>query len=405
VKPGSIVAEGVSRRFRVHPQRTVTLKEAIVRRRHLRPTDIWALRDVSFRIEPGESVGLVGRNGSGKTTLLRLIAGIFGPTSGRVDVHGSIGSLIGLGAGFHPEFTGRENVFLNGAIHGLKRRYVREQMDEIVAFAELERFIDLPVRTYSAGMYIRLGFAIATHLRSDVLLLDEVFAVGDEAFQRKCFGKIFEFKNRGGTIMFVSHSAASVESLCERSILLRAGRVELDDTTHDVLSRYQTLLAEDEDPEEQSAGLQEWGSGEVRVADVKLEDANGASRKQFHSGESLVALLRLESTEACPPPRLSLELHAAAGGLLGATVQELDELGWSGDGARSRWVRFELDSLPLTEGRFQLSVALTGPDSHVYHRLLKAAEFYVYPEGEARGSLRLDGQWSLADEPTAVETL
>ena len=405
MKPGSIVAEGVSRRFRVHPQRTVTLKEAIVRRRHLRPTDIWALRDVSFRIEPGESVGLVGRNGSGKTTLLRLIAGIFGPTSGRVDVHGSIGSLIGLGAGFHPEFTGRENVFLNGAIHGLKRRYVREQMDEIVAFAELERFIDLPVRTYSAGMYIRLGFAIATHLRSDVLLLDEVFAVGDEAFQRKCFGKIFEFKNRGGTIMFVSHSAASVESLCERSILLRAGRVELDDTTHDVLSRYQTLLAEDEDPEEQSAGLQEWGSGEVRVADVKLEDANGASRKQFHSGESLVALLRLESTEACPPPRLSLELHAAAGGLLGATVQELDELGWSGDGARSRWVRFELDSLPLTEGRFQLSVALTGPDSHVYHRLLKAAEFYVYPEGEARGSLRLDGQWSLADEPTAVETL
>jgi ABC-type polysaccharide/polyol phosphate transport system ATPase subunit len=404
VKPGSIVADNVSRRFRVHPQRTVTLKEAIVRRRHLRPTDIWALRDVSFQIEPGESVGLVGRNGSGKTTLLRLIAGIFGPTSGRIDVHGSIGSLIGLGAGFHPEFTGRENVFLNGAIHGLKRRYVREQMDEIVAFAELERFIDLPVRTYSAGMYIRLGFAIATHLRSDVLLLDEVFAVGDEAFQRKCFGKIFEFKNRGGTIMFVSHAAAAVESLCERSILLRAGRVEFDGTTHDALSRYQTLLAEDEDPEEQSAGLQEWGSGEIRVAEVKLEDANGAPRKQFHSGEPLVALLRLESAQTCPPPRLSLELHAAAGGLLGAAVQELEGLGWNEDSG-SRWVRFEVDSVPLTEGRFQLSVALTGADAHVYHRLLKAAEFYVYPEGEARGSLRLDGQWSLADEPTVVETL
>jgi lipopolysaccharide transport system ATP-binding protein len=403
VKPGSIVAEGVSRRFRVYPQRTVTLKEAIVRRRQLRPTDVWALRDVSFQIEPGESVGLVGRNGSGKTTLLRLIAGIFAPTDGRVDVNGSVGSLIGLGAGFHPEFTGRENVFLNGAIHGLKRSYVREQMDEIVAFAELERFIDLPVRTYSAGMYMRLGFAIATHLRSDVLLLDEVFAVGDESFQRKCFGKIFEFKNRGGTIMFVSHAAPAVESLCERSILLRAGRLEFDGRTHDVLSRYQGLLAEDEDPEEQSAGLQEWGSGEARVAEVRLEDANGAARKQFHSGEALVALLRVESAAPCPPPRLSLELHTAVGGLLGASVQELAELGWSPDGA-GRWVRFDVESLPLTDGRFQLSVALTGQDGHVYHRLLNAAEFYVYPEGDTRGSLRLDGRWSLAEASTTVET-
>jgi ABC-type polysaccharide/polyol phosphate transport system ATPase subunit len=404
MKPGSIAAKDVSRRFRVHPQRTVTLKEAIVRRRQLRPTDIWALRDVSFEITPGESVGLVGRNGSGKTTLLRLIAGIFAPTDGRLDVYGSVGSLIGLGAGFHPEFTGRENVYLNGAIHGLKRSYVREQMEEIVAFAELERFIDLPVRTYSAGMYIRLGFAIATHLRPDVLLLDEVFAVGDEAFQRKCFGKIFEFKNRGGTIMFVSHSADAVESLCDRSILLRAGLVEADGPTHDVLACYQRLLAEDEDPEEQSAGLQEWGSGEVRVAEVKLEDANGAGRKQFHSGEALVALLRLESTPRCPPPRLSLELHGAAGGLLGATVQELDELGWNADGADRGWVRFDIESLPLTEGRFQLAIALTGPEGHVYHRLLKAAEFYVYPEGESRGSLRLDGRWSLAEAPTTIET-
>ena len=404
MKPGAIVADNVSRRFRVYPQRTVTLKEAIVRRRHLRPTDIWALRDISFGIEPGESVGLVGRNGSGKTTLLRLIAGIFAPTTGRIDVHGSVGSLIGLGAGFHPEFTGRENVFLNGAIHGLKRAYVREQMEEIVAFAELERFIDLPVRTYSAGMYIRLGFAIATHLRPDVLLLDEVFAVGDEAFQRKCYGKIFEFKSRGGTIMFVSHSAAAVESLCERSILLRAGRVELDGETSDVLSRYQRLLAEDEDPEEQSAGLQEWGSGEVRVAEVKLEDANGASRKQFQSGEAFVALLRLESARSCPPPRLSLELHSASGGLLGATVQELEELGWSGDVADGRWVRFEVDRMPLNEGRFQLSVALTSADGHVYHRLLNAAEFFIYPEAGDRGSLRVDGRWSLAEAPTTVET-
>jgi ABC-type polysaccharide/polyol phosphate transport system ATPase subunit len=404
VKPGAIAADNVSRRFRVHPQRTVTLKEAIVRRRHLRPTDIWALRDVSFRIEPGESVGLVGRNGSGKTTLLRLIAGIFEPTSGQIEVDGSVASLIGLGAGFHPDFTGRENVFLNGAIHGLKRGYVREQMDEIVAFAELERFIDLPVRTYSAGMYIRLGFAIATHLRADVLLLDEIFAVGDEAFQRKCFGKIFEFKNRGGTIIFVSHSAAAVESLCERSILLRAGKVDFDGPTADALHRYHALLAEDEDPDEQKAGLQEWGSGEIRVAEVRLEDAEGTPRRQYHSGETLIARLRLEARRPCPPPRLSIELHSATGALLGASAQELGELGWSADGAGGEWLRFEVENLPLADGRFQLSVALSEDGGHVYHRLLRAAEFVVYPDADSRGSIRLDGRWSLAEAPAPVET-
>jgi lipopolysaccharide transport system ATP-binding protein len=404
VKPGSILAEDVSRRFRVYPQRTVTLKEAIVRRRQLRPTDIWALRDVSFEIEPGESVGLVGRNGSGKTTLLRLIAGIFAPTGGRIEVEGSIGSLIGLGAGFHPDFTGRENVYLNGAIHGLKRAYVREQMDEIVAFAELERFIDLPVRTYSAGMYIRLGFALATHLTSDVLLLDEVFAVGDEAFQRKCIGKIFEFKTRGGTIIFVSHAAAVVESLCERSILLRAGRVDFDGSTHDALTRYHALLAEDENPDELQAGLQEWGSGEIRVTEVRLEDADGVPRRQYHSGETLVARLRLERQRPCPPPHLSIELHSAAGGFLGASVQELAELGWSPDGDGAEWLRFEIESLPLADGRFELSVALSERGGHVYHRLLRAAEFVVYPDAGVRGSVRLDGRWSVVDAPAPVET-
>src|SRR5207302_6237646 len=165
---------------------------------------------------------------SGKTTLLRLLAGIMKPTSGRVAVGGRVGSLLELGAGFHPDFTGRENVFLNGAILGLKREYIRRQLDEIVAFAGLEEFIDLPVRTYSSGMFMRLGFAIASHLAADVLLLDEVFAVGDEAFQRKCFGKVFDFKRNGGTIVFVSHDASAVERLCERAVLLREGSVAFE---------------------------------------------------------------------------------------------------------------------------------------------------------------------------------
>ena len=172
MKPGAIVAEGVGRSFRVYPQRNVTLKEAILRRRHLRRNELVALRDVSLAVDPGEAVGVIGRNGSGKTTLLRLIAGIFKPSSGRLEVGGDVGSLLELGAGFHPDFSGRENVYMNGAIHGLKRSYVDEQLDEIIAFAELEEFMDMPVRTYSSGMYMRLGFSVAIHLDPDILLLD-----------------------------------------------------------------------------------------------------------------------------------------------------------------------------------------------------------------------------------------
>src|SRR5205085_3433355 len=179
---------------------------------------------------------------------------------------GRVGALLELGAGFHPDLTGRENVFLQGSIHGLTRTKIRETFDEIVAFAGLEQSIDLPVRTYSSGMYMRLGFAIASHMDSDVLLLDEVFAVGDESFQHKCFGKIFEFKQRGGTIVFVSHDASSVERLCDRAVLLREGRLEFDGTTHDAIVRYHKQLADERDPEERAAGPRERGSREVRIA-------------------------------------------------------------------------------------------------------------------------------------------
>ena len=259
-QPGAVEIDRASRRFRVYPQSVRTLKELLVARRRVRGTDVWALRNVSASIAPGEAVGLIGRNGSGKTTLLRLVAGIIKPTSGTVAVEGRVGSLLELGAGFHPEFTGRENVYLNGAILGLKREAIRRHMDEIVAFAELERFIDVPVRTYSSGMYMRLGFAIAAHLDVDVLLLDEVFAVGDEEFQRKCFGKIFEFKQRGGTIVFVSHDAAAVDRLCGRAVLLRNGEVAFDGPTREAITQYHRLLAEERDPDERGAGLSEYGT-------------------------------------------------------------------------------------------------------------------------------------------------
>jgi ABC-type polysaccharide/polyol phosphate transport system ATPase subunit len=403
MEPGQIVAEGVSRRFRVNPHRNLTLKEAILRPETRRTEEIWALRDVSFAVEPGASVGFIGRNGSGKTTLLRLIAGIFAPTNGRLRVGGSVGSLLELGAGFHPDFSGRENIFLSGSIYGLKRRHVRELLDEIVSFAELERFIDLPVRTYSSGMHMRLGFAIAVHVDADILLLDEVFAVGDEAFQRKCIGKILAFKERGGTVCFVSHSAAAVERLCERALLLNKGEVEYDGAASEAIKRYQRQLALEESPEEVGAGLREWGSGEVRVDGIELAGADGQPRTRFVSGEPVVITLKLVGERPVPPPVLSLEVRDTSGSLLGANQRDLSELGWDGSpGVRE--LRFSLERLPLGEGEFQLSVALTdAAGTSRYHRVDGAERFAVEASDDARGAVRLDGEWALTDAERRVE--
>jgi ABC-type polysaccharide/polyol phosphate transport system ATPase subunit len=401
VKPGAVVAERVSRRFRIYPQRNVTLKEAIIRRRQLRPTDIWAVRDVSFQIEPGEAVGFIGRNGSGKTTLLRLIAGVFAPTSGRMAVGGRVGSLLELGAGFHPEFTGRENIFLSGSIYGLKRKQIREKLDEIIAFTELERFIDLPVRTYSSGMYMRLGFSIATHVEADILLLDEVFAVGDEAFQRKCIDRVLNFKHGGGTIAFVSHAASDVEHLCDRVLLLRRGRVEFDGNAHEGIRRYQQQLAADRDPDERSAGLREWGTGEARITRARLEGADGEERNEFEPDEPLVLRLSLATERRLQDPRLSVELRDAGGSLLGAHEQPASELGWDGEPGE-RQVRFEVERLPVLDGRFQLGASiLDSTGERQYHRIERAAEFVVTPRDGARGWFRFQGRF--VSEASEVE--
>jgi ABC-2 type transport system ATP-binding protein len=385
-KPGAIVAERASRTFKVYPRESRRLKDAIVARKRSRPAEVVALKDVSFEIEPGGAVGLVGRNGSGKTTLLRLISGIIKPTGGHVDVGGRVGSLLELGAGFHPDLTGRENVFLNGSIYGLKRAYLREQLDEIVAFAGLEQAIDRPVRTYSSGMYMRLGFAIAAHIDADVLLLDEVFAVGDEQFQRKCFGKIFEFKQRGGTIVFVSHDASAVERLCDRAILLRDGSVAFDGPTHEAIVRYRQQLAGDLDPAERAAGLKEWGSGEARIEGVELLGPEGEPRTQFLAGEPLTLRLRVNAEQPVPPLRVSLELRDVSGLLVAGSGHALEEPGT---------VRFDVEQLPLADGRFRVRLGLTDEGGErVYHWLDDALEFIVYPSGESRGVVRLDGRWS-----------
>ncbi|MBX5473966.1 MAG: ABC transporter ATP-binding protein [Thermoleophilia bacterium] len=400
MRPGEIHVEHASRTFRVYPREQRTLKDLVVARHAVRGSLVWALRDVSFHVEPGSAVGLVGRNGSGKTTLLRLLSGIVKPTSGRVAVGGRVGSLLELGAGFHLDLTGRENVYLNGSIHGLERAQIREKLDEIVAFAGLEEFIDLPVRTYSSGMYMRLGFAIASHVEADVLLLDEVFAVGDEAFQRKCFGKIFEFKQRGGTIVFVSHDAAAVERLCDRAILLRDGRVAFDGPTHEAIVEYRRLLAGERDPEERAAGLKEWGGQVARVERARLLGPDGDERAQLLAGEPFAIALDVVADEPLPPPRLSWELRDEAGILVAAGAVSTAELGWD-EGTRTLPLRFDAERSPFADGRLHLRVDLTDEAGAQYHSLDDALVFVVYPGDGERGLVRLEGAWTRG-EPAAV---
>jgi ABC-type polysaccharide/polyol phosphate transport system ATPase subunit len=403
MQPGEINVGGLSRRFRVRARGTNTLKSAALLRSRSRPVDVWALRDVTFAAAPGSGLGLVGRNGSGKSTLLRIVAGIIKPTMGRVEVGGRIGTLLELGAGFHPDFTGRENVYLNGSILGLKRAYIRERFDEIVEFAELEDFIDVPVRTYSSGMFMRLGFAVASHLNADVLLLDEVFAVGDGAFQRKCLERVLQFKREGGTIVFVSHDASAVERLCERAILLRDGAVAFDGPTPDALTEYHRLLADERDPAERAGGLTEWGSGEARIRNARVCGRDGEEREHFEAGEPFSLRLTLATEREVPPPRLSYELRDEGDRLLAGGGLETAELGWP-EAAGEVAVRFDVPALPLAHGRFHFALSLAGSESgHVYHRLEQAAPFAVYPGGGERGAVLLDGTWSGGEITAAAE--
>jgi ABC-type polysaccharide/polyol phosphate transport system ATPase subunit len=399
MRPGHILVDRVSQRFTVSERSHRTLKDAVVARGRGATSEVWALRDISLEVEPGEAVGLVGRNGSGKTTLLKLLSGIFKPTSGRIATDGRIGSLLELGAGFLPDFTGRENVYLNGSLHGLSRARIGELMHEIVSFAELEKFIDLPVRTYSSGMYMRLGFSVAAHIQADILLLDEVFAVGDEEFQRKCFGKIHEFKSRGGTIVFVSHDAQAVERLCDRAVLLRNGVVEFQGSTRDAIADYRRLLAGDRSPDELAAGLREWGTGEARIVTARLLDSDGDHREpaQFASGDRAVLELLVASEGGVAAPTVSIELRDHDGLVLGGTTQATEALGW-GDGPGERVLRFEIDRLPLADGHFHLRCALIeAQGGRLLHSLDDAVRFFVFPAGVETGVVLLEGRWSLQE--------
>jgi ABC-2 type transport system ATP-binding protein len=399
VDAGEIRGRGLGRVFKIRLSQTRSLKETILRRELPRTRELWALRDVDLDVHPGEAFGIVGQNGSGKSTLLKLIAGIFAPSTGRLDVGGRVGSLIEIGAGFHPDFTGVENVYLNAAIYGLKRSYVDEHLDEIIAFAELETFKDVPVRTYSSGMYMRLGFSVAMHIRPDVLLLDEVLAVGDEAFQQKCFGRIWDFKRAGGTIVFVSHDPGSVEMLCERAIMLDHGRVVEEGKAADVVRAYHRRLVS----RSRDAGARSGGDadGRCRVHEVRAIAGDGSIRDRFTEGEPMALELWLYSDEGVEAVRVTLGIRDASGAPLGSQTVEQVLL----RPERLERLRLNFPGLPMREGRFYVDVGVNSHDGDAeLASAEKALELSVFSsDASGSGPIRLGGTWELPKIDTAGE--
>jgi ABC-2 type transport system ATP-binding protein len=401
--PGQIRLRGVSRSFRILHDRNLTLKETVLRRRRTHSTELWAVRGVDMDVRPGESVGLIGQNGSGKSTLLKMLAGIIPPHEGTVEIGGTVASMLELGSGFHPDFTGRENVYMNASIHGLSERDVDERFDEIVAFSEIGDFIDMPVRTYSSGMSMRLAFSIASHVEPDVLLLDEVLAVGDEAFQRKCFGRIFEFRRGGGTLVFVSHDPGAVERVCDRALLLSDGRVLTDGTTQDALAVYHRRLAnagtaQESDVVDDVPGSDEderqWGNREVVITSSRLVGVDGPSDR-FVGGDPLTIEMEVAAARPVETPIFGIGIHSVDGVLFYGTNTRLDELDIAGlDGTAT--VRFTVPALPLHEGRFTVQMAVVSFDeSTVYHWLDRWLEFSVFARGTGVGPVDLSGAWDI----------
>jgi lipopolysaccharide transport system ATP-binding protein len=237
----------------------------------------WALKHVSFEVEAGEIVGIVGSNGAGKTTLLKVLSRITEPTAGRAEIHGRVGSLLEVGTGFHPELTGRENIYLNGAILGMKRKEIARRFDEIVTFAETERFIDTPVKRYSSGMYLRLAFSVAAHLEPEILFVDEVLAVGDAAFQRKCLGKMGDVARTGSTVLLVSHNLTAIRQLCGRALWLDDGEVRVDAVAHDAITAYLKNVQTSDTTIDLTAFVNPYGQGELAVLSISLVDPRYAS--------------------------------------------------------------------------------------------------------------------------------
>lgn len=400
----AIEFDRVSKFFTLRHERPRSFQEVMLNALRLkslrRGEQYWILQEVSFVVERAEVLGLIGPNGAGKSSILKLISRIIEPTSGRISVDGRLSALLELGAGFHPDLTGRENVYLNASILGISRQTIRQRFDDIVQFAEMERFIDVPVRHYSSGMYMRLGFSVAVHTDPEILLIDEVLAVGDQAFQGRCLDKIEELVGRGVSILFVSHDMKAVRSLCDRVIWLDAGHIRAEGSAEHVVKAYLGDLSDEELTElvarrgRLSAGRRT-GSHEAQITGAVLLDDKGTERYVFESGEALT----IRMTYRCQEP--------IANPVFGLAISRSD--GWHVNGPNTRfancpideirgegYVDYRIETLPLLGGVYQLTVSIYDYDlQHPYDAYEQILTFVVKNQAirEEFGCVYMPARW------------
>jgi lipopolysaccharide transport system ATP-binding protein len=367
--PAAIAVRGVSKQYRLGEQEqyralrdaVVNAAKAIARRGERRDhvETFWALQDVSFDVPEGQVLGLLGRNGAGKSTLLKVISRITTPTAGEIELRGRVGSLLEVGTGFHPELTGRENIFLNGAILGMSRAEIRRKIDEIVAFAEMETFLSTPVKHYSVGMYMRLAFAVAAHLDTEILIVDEVLAVGDARFQQKCLGKIGEAARSGRTVLFVSHNLEITRQLCDRCVLLEQGRVIGEGEPAGVIDQYLSLSGIRSMPGEpiELDHVPHEGTGAARMASVTYAGPDGGAPV---SGGSLELEIAVDAAEALTVPSLGLTVTSESGLLLVNVDSAVSGDAVALDAGRTT-VLLSIPALHLAPGRYRVGLRLADP--------------------------------------------
>ena len=392
----ALEVDHLTKTFRLHHQKTNSIKQLIAGRGKNRFDEFTALNDVSFEVREGEVFGVIGQNGSGKSTLLKCMAGILQPNSGSVRVHKRMSALLELGAGFHPELSGRDNVFLNAAILGMSRRDIAARFDDIVQFSGLESFIDSPVKTYSSGMYVRLAFAVAINVDPRLLIVDEILAVGDVTFQQRCLEKFVEFRADGRTIVLVTHDLGSVRNMCDRAIWLKHGVVTGEGDPAELVDAYtEMMLGENL---RGTDGSIRRGSGEIQVTSIELR-VNGRPEpvKRFRTGDDVQLELTYRAAKSIPRPVVGVEIEHLGGATVtapctrdvGLVPQQL-----SGEGR----VRIDLSRVPLLPGTYDLHTVITDFNrSHVYDHLQTALRFDVMSGKpyEIGGLVTLDPSWSI----------
>jgi ABC-type polysaccharide/polyol phosphate transport system ATPase subunit len=404
VSTAAITVEDVSKRFRLYKERNQSLKAALMRGRRAAYEEFWALRDVSFEVPQGSTFGLIGENGSGKSTLLKCIARILRPDTGNVRTRGSLASLLELGSGFHPELSGRENVYLNGSILGLSKKEIDNRFDAIVDFAGIETFIDQPVKNYSSGMYVRLGFSVAINVDPDILLVDEVLAVGDAAFQEKCLEKFAEFRRAGKTVVVVSHAMGSLRTFCDQAAWLEHGKLIRVGPATDLVDDY--IDEGHVDRQDTFDGGSRWGSGEAQLTKVELLDAAGKPTSRVRTGDRVTVRMTYDAKEPITKPVFGLALENVEGTYVWAHHSRDGNLvpdQISGTGS----VDLVIPRLMLQPGTFDLLASIVDyTTTHTYDFLRHCYRFDVEigKPRESGGLIALDGEWGnlRAEDPAAV---